>query len=357
MNLGSNVAFRNGLSVLVDWLSFTLKESVEPTDAFQLLGYSSADFHPLPSGRYGYKSAYVHRMNAGFTVLYDGNDNMGVHVDISGGALDDVLRNYHDKRCVLTPFGDMAYDVDDFASTVFADLLKDICSTGKITRLDLAIDDMGAEHFTMDELQHIFDSGSCVTRFREYRQQKSKSFTGKVTGNTFYLGSRTSMCMVRIYDKKLEQNAKLKKTNEPLIEKDWIRWELELKDDRAVSAANLLCSGMALGDVVIGIISNYIRFIEHDKAKRSLCTTMKKWEDFVSGVVGLKLYRRPELKTIDDKKAWLWYQVAKSITAVVKADGGDMTFLYSLITHGNEIMDNVTEKMIDDYIVRMRLQI
>lgn len=353
MKFGGSDTFRNGLSVRIDWLSFTMKESVEPTDAFELLGYSSVDFHALPSGRYGYKSAYTCRIQDGITVLYDGNDGMGVHVDISGSAVDDVLQHYHDKCCIVTPFGGMAYDTDNFASTVLSDLLKDICLVGKITRLDLAIDDMGAEFFTMDELQEIFDSGSCVTRFKEYRQQKSKSFVGKTTGNTFYLGSRTSMCMLRIYDKKLEQNAKLRRTEESLLEKEWIRWELELKDERAISAANILCSGIPLGDVVIGIISNYVRFIEHDNTRRSRCSTLEKWERFISGVAGLKLYQRPEPKTIVDKKAWLWYQVAKSVAAVVKADGGDMTFLYNLISHGNEIMDKATQDMVDAYLERL----
>lgn len=217
MNTNGSDTAKNGLTVCVDWLSFTLTSSIEPTDAFSLLGYSKDNFYELPSGRYGYKKCYKH-LTHNVHVLYDGNDGMGVHVDVSGSAIDEVLHSYHDKHCVQTPFG-VAYESssgefdpekDDMGSTVLADLLSDVLSVGKITRLDLAVDDMDAFYFTMNDLQNLFESGSCSTRFKGFRQDKETSFSGKVTGNTFYLGSRKSECMVRIYDKQLEQNKKLK---------------------------------------------------------------------------------------------------------------------------------------------------
>lgn len=350
MKLGGNDTFRNGLTVRVDWLSFTLKDSVDPCDAFDLLGYSITEFHALPSGRFGYKSAYACVANDGLAVLFNGNDGMGVHVDVSGSAVDDVLSHYHEKRSVSTPFGDVAYEADDIASTVLSDLLKEICLCGKLTRLDLAIDDMGAEYFTMDEIQNMCQMGMCVSRFRSFRPDMEIAFTGPVLGHTIYFGKRESACMIRAYDKKLEQNAKLQKSNQPLIENEWVRWELELKDERANSAAKLLVSGMLLGEVTIGILSNYIRFVNLDNTRRSRCSTLEKWERFISGVVRLKLFQRPEPKTIADKKAWIWNQVAKSLATVVKADGGDLEFLYRVITHGSEKMNKIDYDMIDAHI-------
>jgi len=348
MEIGGDAKLNNGLSVLVDWLSFTLIDSIEPSDAYELLGYSSADFHMMPKGQYGYKTSYKHLVH-NIHVLCDGNDSMGVHVDISGSAVEDVLKHYHDKRCVATPFGGSAYECENMQSTVLSDLLKEIGVSGKVTRLDLAIDDIGAQYFSMDELETIFESGACSTRFKEYRQDKSKTFGCKVTGNTFYLGSRKSACMLRIYDKQLEQNAKLKKTKEPLIDTPWVRWELELKDERAISASNILSSGKSLGEVVIGIISNYIRFIELDNIRKSRCSTMQKWLFFIMGVASLKLYQRPEPKTIDDKKEWLMRQIAPSISAVVIADGGDVSFLYDLVENGRNRINRPTRAMIRAY--------
>lgn len=350
MKLGADATFRNGLSVCVDWLSFTMPEIEDPIDVIELLGYSDVDFR-ASSGRYGYKSAYVCLLHDGLTILYDGNEGMGVHVDISGSAIASVLQSYYDSRLMIsTPFGEMAYEAADLASSILSDLLNDILLVGKITRLDLAIDDIGAEYFALDEVEELLEIGACVTRFKEYRIQKSKSFGGKTSGNTVYLGSRSSACMIRIYDKKLEQNAKLKKSGEPLLEEEWVRWELELKDERAISAAKILCSGKPLGDVAIGILSNYVRFINLDNTRRSRCSTLEKWDTFISGVVGLKLYQAAEPKTIRDKKAWIWRQVARSLAAIVKADGGDMSFLYSVLVHGNDIMDKATQSMVDDYI-------
>src|ERR1022692_1392392 len=52
---------------------------------------------------------------------------------------------------------------------------------------------------------------------------------GTPSGETIYLGSPHSQTLLRIYDKRLERQAK--------EQKDWqdygIRWELELKKDRA----------------------------------------------------------------------------------------------------------------------------
>ena len=59
MELGTNVKFHNGLTVRVDWLSFTLKDITVPATAFELLGYDASAFQLLPSGRFGYKSAYT----------------------------------------------------------------------------------------------------------------------------------------------------------------------------------------------------------------------------------------------------------------------------------------------------------
>lgn len=356
MDIGFVSEFRNGLSVRVDWLSFTIKDCTEPFDVIDMLGYSSNDFLALSHGRNGYKSAYACRICDGLSILFDGNDGMGVHADISGGAIENVLKHYHDKRLFDVPFGGSAYEADRDNSTVLTDLLREICVSGKITRLDLAIDDIGAEHFTMSELQELLETGSCVSRFKEYRQDISKTFGGSVTGNTLYLGSRKSLCMLRIYDKKLEQNSKFGHAEEKQITYDWVRWELELKDERAMSASSILCSGVPLGNVVIGILSNYVRFIEHDNERRCRCSTLKKWEKFISGVSGLKLYQRPEPKTISDKKEWLKYGVSKSLAAVVMADGGDMTFLYDLLTLGSEKMDNATLKMVHDYLCRQGMR-
>ena len=109
MRLGHQGNCKNGLTVCVDWLSFTLKESKEPSEAFELLGYNRDDFMELPSGRYGYKSAYKH-LTEHVYVLYDGNDGMGVHVDISGSSIDNVISAYRKKGTVPTPFGDYAYE-------------------------------------------------------------------------------------------------------------------------------------------------------------------------------------------------------------------------------------------------------
>lgn len=96
MNTGSNITLANGLVVSVDWISFTLSDSDEPASAFSLLGYSSNDFTSIDSGRFGYRARLM-SVSGGLDILYDGNEGMGVHVDISGSGITDVLAHYLKK--------------------------------------------------------------------------------------------------------------------------------------------------------------------------------------------------------------------------------------------------------------------
>lgn len=95
----------------------------------------------------------------------------------------------------------------------------------KFTRLDMALD--------------IFNGGGKVLEFRDAwntealttSAQKMTAIESEGTdqnnGNTVYIGSRQSTRMVRIYDKGKQQGTSL----------DWIRVEMEWKQDRAAQAA------------------------------------------------------------------------------------------------------------------------
>ena len=75
-------------------------------------------------------------------------------MDVSGSAIQDLIEHYLKSRSVITPFGDMAYETSSFDGTVLSDILRDISTVGHITRLDLAIDDIGAQYYTLDS--HTF---------------------------------------------------------------------------------------------------------------------------------------------------------------------------------------------------------
>jgi len=106
------------------------------------------------------------------------------------------------------------------------EVIKSVVDNGlNVTRIDVSID--------------IHDSECKVTQFYdEYRaghtgRKYVTSLVEGTTGATFYIGSRTSEKMVRIYDKAAEQGK----------EGDWIRFELECKGDTARSAIKSLYRG------------------------------------------------------------------------------------------------------------------
>lgn len=335
----------NGLEITVDWLSFTLTEPCTSEAAVSMLGYALDDFQLLPRGLNGYRSQFRHSAYS-ISIQFEGREGMGVHVDISGSAIQDVLDHYRRKHSIPTPFGYDAYETSSFDSTVMADLLSEIQANGHITRLDLAIDDFGAKFFTLPELSKILASDSFVSKFRKWKELIERQNGSDCIGHTIYLGSRSSAIMLRVYDKQLEQNEKLLKCGGSPILRPWVRWELELKAERAQEAAKMLISGLSLNDVTFGVLSNYLRLIRSDNARKDRCSILPKWQLFIDGIKRLALYCPAELKTLDDTRRWLMKQIAASLAAVVIADGGTVDFVHRLLSSGAQRLTNRHQCMI-----------
>lgn len=316
---------KNGLRVVIDWLAFTVPEpDMTLQELAELLGFGLQDFTQLEHGGMGYKSA-LRLKGYPITIYYDGNENMGKHVVIAGSAISEAMNAYKESLLTPGPFG--PYYDKPFDASFLSQWLTAISSIGKITRLDLAIDDLGETYFSMDSLSEIFENHAFVSKARKWNEQISHVSDADNTkiGHTIYLGKRESAVFLRIYDKALEQGS----TSIP-----WTRWELELKEDRAVKAAELLIAKDNLGSVCIGILSNCLRLILPDSNNRSRCSVNPTWEMFLDGVQSLKLYVAPPAKSIEEKEAWLRKQAAPSLALVVLAHGGEINFLENLVYDG-----------------------
>lgn len=332
MLAGNNFTLQNGLHICIDWLSWTVLESESVNDVIAMLGYSMADFQQLPVGLNGYRSQLRHNVYP-VSVQFDGNPGMGIHVDVSGSAISDVLAHFHNSRLVATPFGGTAYSADSFDSTVLCDLLSRITAIGHVTRVDLAIDDVGARFYTLQDLHDILYSGCYVSKFRTWKELV-KYGNRQVKGHTIYLGSRSSDIMLRVYDKQLEQSEKALANGDAPVMNPWVRWELELKKERASQAVSLLLSGQSVSAVTVGILSNYLRIVDNDNARIDRCSVSSVWLAFIDGIAKLKLYRPQPVKTLDDMKNWLSRQVAPSLASVVLCEGGSVDYLYKLVEAG-----------------------
>jgi hypothetical protein len=330
METGLKQNLENGLRVCVDWLAFTFPDCEDVEEILYFLGLPRAEFQVMPRGLNGYQKQLRH--STSLIVLYEGNANMGVHVIVPGSAVHDLLVSYQETHMEVTPFGSDAMTVDDFDTTVLRDLLSYVTKTGNVTRLDLAVDDIGAQYYDIESVIYHLENGLYSSKFKGYRVLKQR-VNGK-DSCTVYLGSGKSSAMLRIYDKQAEQNAKRLKDGRPLIGESWLRWELELKHSNAHQSAIALSHGKTVSALTLGLLSNYIRFINVDDTNISRCSATDTWVSFLSGIEKFSVYVPTPARSIDDIKNWLKHQVAPSLAKVLIDDCGDMTYIYQMIKNG-----------------------
>ena len=319
----------NGLYCSIDWLSFTVLDFVDLETTIAEFGFTIEDFFECPKGANGYRKM-ITLIGSNLRVLFEGNDNMGIHFDISGSAMTDFYETYY-KSCYNneTPFGELAIDME---LDVVKSLFQRIQELGHITRLDLAIDNKKDIYYSVRQLRENLSLGRFVSKWRSYKYIEEKETNGNCVGRTIYMGSRTSDIMLRVYDKELEQNKKYPDANDVNhVNYRWVRWELELKDDRANMVINHFLSGKSIGYIAVGILSNYLRLINFDDSNKSRCSSQTVWESFIDDVSSLRLYISHDEKTIEMKKDWLIHQCAPTIAGVIMANHGDISFIAECI--------------------------
>ena len=312
----------NRLMVSVDWLSFTAKGFHSPEKLIEYLGMDASSFSKMPKGAEGYKSMLRHVCES-VRILYDGSEDMGIHVEITSQSVSYALECFKSSKRCSTPFG-VGYDIppeyaDERLMIYYLECIREISD---IARLDVAIDDLGASYFTVPEVQHLIETGHLVSPWRRTSSiiQRDVS-TGMVTGNTCYIGSRKSDIMLRVYDKGLEQKASY----------PWVRWELEIKHDRALAFVDELKKFACFGDAALGLLSRYVRFIKHDNPHRSRCSMNETWRAFLDSVRPLRLSIIKKEPSVDRSSEWVKKQVAPTLAGLLVSHGGDYgKFLDSL---------------------------
>lgn len=331
----------NGLKVSVDWLAFTVHaEHMTILDVMRFLGLDPSLFSPAPRGANGYKSM-LNLDGYALSILSDGNENMGIHVNIGGSAVGHILECYMMHKSDATPFGSDAFETKELGMSVLTNFLSDVRTIGSIARLDLALDDVGTVHFTIDDLQGYLDNHQVLSKFRKYTNHVSRKVNNNdLVGGTLYFGSGQSDVRLRIYDKQMEYNAK----HSDQIDTPWIRWEFQLRNDRAMAAVDhIINAENDLGGVVAAILNNYFRIIMHDDSNRSRCSVHPKWKLFLGAVGMLRLSQKKIPKTLEDKKNWIINQVLPTITGIIIADGG----VFDIIT---EHWDSSIHRMHSDML-------
>jgi hypothetical protein len=218
-------------------------------------GISDAEWFNLPSGRNGYKEGAI---RGKVRVYWNGAAGMGVHIDLTSGA----LRQLEEE-------GDLR------------EMLGTWLDTGcKPSRCDVALDDREGI-LTPEKIEECVRAGLAVSRWEcsEARGRDKLSTGQREEGWTRYFGSPKSRMMLRIYDKRAERKAK--SFEDP---GHWMRVEFQARKERAGTLARALLAEDA-GALVCGLLRGYLEFkVAPDcpqETNRSRWKPQEWWREFL----------------------------------------------------------------------------
>ena len=298
-------------TLTIDWLAFTLPEaSVQET--ISVLG---GDWTKGKTGFRGYPLSWISAQGPrGVGKLGTGAPRRPreLHVDLSAGIV----------------------------STWSLDKVQQILrwvkeKQGHVTRIDCALDDR-APLVPIATILTAVKAGHCVTRVERLQTIESGLIhrAGK-TGETLYFGSPQSQTMLRIYDKRLELQAKQRE--------DWqaygIRWELELKKERAQVCAQCLVNldETDWREFLVGVLRSYVDFRATTPGasdeERYRAPLLDWYAELTEGFMKGRLVVEKDEQTLPKVKRWISASVAPMLAVICASPGGE-TWLHNEIVEG-----------------------
>ena len=331
-NTGVLCTSESPLRACVDWVSVTFRTLHNPHDIIALLGLESELFTSLDYGN-GFYSKQLRFGN--IQVFYDHNTTPSVHLNISGQGCreyEQTFKNGADWSWVFALF--LNWDIH-------------------FTRLDLAIDDFKG-YFTLNQIVKKIKKAELTSKFRKARNLEEYLLKdGSTIGQTIYFGK--SEVMIRFYNKYFERVA-----NGFTVQDDitfWNRYEIQLRDDRADSAAVMIANNsVELGSFIKGIMYNYIDFktpSETDTNKRRW-KTAKFWKTFLDDCGKIPLSQVAPDKTIEKSELWLNKSVAPTLAMIYKAYDYNDKLINDLLKEGLERLEDKHEDMITRFKINTK---
>lgn len=284
---------------LVDWLSFTSKIDSDYS-IFEVLGLSHVKnyFQHI----YGFQGYRQRLYFDGISIHYDHSKNEGVWVEMSGQG----CRTF-----------------ETYSKITFFDLFN-ICIYNQdngdyhVTRLDVAYDDFNhiiplrklSKQVLKLQFVSKFNPKSCtVTQSAGYQ------------GITVDLGSRKSALKYRIYDKAFERGYFQEIDNGF----SWVRWECQLRDDRALNFMRE-CLSCTVGTVFKSVLFNYFRVVdvsESDSNKRRW-NTSKWFSKFIGEVEKISLFTPCKTDyNLYKCERYVYSQAGNAVYTLIKIKGVD----------------------------------
>lgn len=242
--------------ILFDWLTFT-SHCDSPETIMTLLGLKDVSWQKMDKGRNGYRQRFFFE---NISILYDGAENMGVCVDMSGTgcrAFETYSRISWDELMQV-----LFYSSGDY----------------NVTRLDMAFDDHTGI-LDIDELRDDTDSHMYVSRSRQWKVEYGSQ------GTTIYHGSPRSNMYIRIYDKAAERE---------LQDVHWVRVEMQMRDEIAFGfIAGLIKT--PVGEQFRGVLHNYLRYVVDPGTDENMSRwpMADYWAELIDGIQRISCWSAP----------------------------------------------------------------
>lgn len=294
-------------TIKIDWCSLVIMtpEHLTNVDAKLFLQqyfpeiFDNELFEYREYGRYLYNRCYTFDSIVNF--LFNENNfsitnNMGIMVELSGEGLD-----YVRSRIPQEKFENYLIDV--------VEQLKADGYEVRIKRLDLAYDDFRVRpYLPLRKIAKKVDNCEFVSKIRKSGILEKNEIVNynkaKKTGDTIYLGSKSSDTMLRFYDKHLEQVSKNGGCDIP----NWLRYEVVVKNNVALAIYEEI-KKHGLNKTYFSYLNSVLRFIvKSNDSNKSRVAVEKFWIKFINSgelIEDFKLKKFKKQENIVGTVDWL----------------------------------------------------
>ncbi len=296
----------------IDWLAFTVPQATVE----EMSAVVGGDWFETTTGFRGYPTCWITNQGRhGMGKLGTGahRNLKEVHVDLSAG----IVSTWDESK------------IRRVLAWIFA-------REGHITRMDVALDDREML-VSIAHVKQAVDAGQAVTRSQKFQVIAGSSLRdGTSTGDTLYFGSRESQTMLRVYDKRLE----LEQKDRAEAQDYGVRWELELKKDRAQACAKALLTlePEDWREFLVGILRSYVDFRETTREaepwEKYRAPLLAWWASLTEGFKRCWLVVEKVQQTLDDVCQWLGQSIS-AMLALAYCRRGE-SFLRELIYAGSK---------------------
>lgn len=318
--------------VLIDWLTFSVKEK-DPAKVIQTyLGLDPALFQDTGYSLMGYSK--VQRFSD-ILVCSEGREDdyfkdMGVCVSMSGNG----CRTFE----TMSKLSLDLTDKQGTSSVAFPALFRLLASDAdaNVSRIDIACDDQ-AGCLNMDDILTKTQANEINSRMT--KRSTVLSFDGtQRNGATVYIGAPSSDFRVRIYDKALEQG-------EP---GHWVRVELVMRAKNANAFVEQMTGSENVGKLAAQVINDKFSFIDRDDSNITRCTVCSWWRSFVDELEAVRLVAREVIQhSVEQIGNWVEAQVGPSLAILFQTMG--WPYIFELAKDSASRLSDKQVSLVTDY--------